>query len=1387
MDNKELEFYEENSEEGDIHATEGELTRQKAKLPKIIISRPSNSGSKAQAIPKIIIKKPASFPYEEDKKVPWSYNCNVATPGVGGSTSTENENQKEGFHTRSGRRYDPTGVRINLAKSKAMIVEPEEEPSTLINVPVREEEAKEFLKFLKHSEYSVVEQLHKQPVRISVLALLSSSEVHRKALMKVLNETYVTKDISVSKLDRLIGNINADNFISFSDDEILSGGMGSTKALHITTHCKGSILPSVLIDNGSALNVLPLSTLKRLPIDSSHMKTCQNIVRAFDGTERRVMGRIDIPLQIGPNTYEVDFLVMDINPSYTCLLGRPWIHSAGAVPSSLHQKLKLVADGRLVTINAEEDIIATVTNDAPYVEANEEAVECSFRSLEFVNATFVREGAKIPVPKISKTTRMGLQMMINKGASPGRGLGRCLQGEVRVPSLKEKRDRFGLGFKPNASEMRREMEKKQERRRARLNGGEAMWEPMTFPHISQTFISGGIIHFERGLPNEGPHVNAIDEGETGPRNLSGIRPYELGSILNNWTTEELPVVFRNPTESLDINDVSDDTTDLEAHFEHDMCLEEPQGFEGDRDGDLSPDLLRMVHQEEKQILPLEEEVENISLEEGKMVRIGARITEETKQNLVELLREFKDVFAWSYRDMPGLSTDVVVHRLPIKEECKPVQQKLRKMRPDVVLKIKEEVKKQFDAGFLQVVKYSEWVANIVPVLKKDGKVRMCVDYRDLNKASPKDNIPLPHIDTLVDNTAGYSWFSFMDGFSGYNQIKMHLEDMAKTTFITLWGTFCYKVMPFGLKNAGATYQRAMVAFFHDMMHKEIEVYVDDMIAKSRTEKEHVEVLKKLFLRLRKFQLKLNPTKCTFGVRSGKLLGFVVSEKGIEVDSDKVKAIQDLPPPRTQKEVRGFLGRLNYIARFISQLTEKCDPIFRLLKKHSQGVWDEECQRAFDKVKQYLSTALVLSPPNPDRPLILYLSVFDNSMGCVLGQHDESGRKEKAIYYLSKRFTECEMRYSSIEKLCCALIWATRRLRQYMLYHTTWLISKLDPLKYMMESTALNGRMARWQILLSEFDIIYVNQKAIKGSAIAEFLASRASEDDEPLSFEFPNEELMCVANAEEIPWKLNFDGASNAVGNGIGAILVSPSGDHHPFTCRLDFDCTNNMAEYEACIMGIRAAMERKIRVLEVYGDSALVVYQLKGEWETRDPKLIEYQKIVLGLIEEFDNITFNYLPRDENQIADALATLASMIKINRPEDMRPIQMNILEAPAYCCNLEDEERDDCPWYQSVLQYIKNGEYPEHATENEKRTLRRLASDYVLDGDILYKKRKDQVLLRCVDAVEAKRILEEVHEGICGTHANGLTMARQIMRFGYYWSTMEGDCIKYAKKCHKCQV
>ena len=148
-----------------------------------------------------------------------------------------------------------------------------------------------------------------------------------------------------------------------------------------------------------------------------------------------------------------------------------------------------------------------------------------------------------------------------------------------------------------------------------------------------------------------------------------------------------------------------------------------------------------------------------------------------------------------------------------------------------------------------MVNYLEWLANVVSMLKKDGKVRMCINFRDLNKASPKDDFPLPHIDILVDNTVGHALLSFMDGFSGYNQIKMAPKDMEKTSFITPWGTYCYKVIPFGLKNADATYQRAATTLLHDLIHKEVEVYVDDMIVKLKDREGHIQALRKFFERI----------------------------------------------------------------------------------------------------------------------------------------------------------------------------------------------------------------------------------------------------------------------------------------------------------------------------------------------------------------------------------------------------------------------------------------------------------------------------------------------------------------------------------------------------------
>jgi len=182
--------------------------------------------------------------------------------------------------------------------------------------------------------------------------------------------------------------------------------------------------------------------------------------------------------------------------------------------------------------------------------------------------------------------------------------------------------------------------------------------------------------------------------------------------------------------------------------------------------------------------------------------------------------------------MPGLDSQVTMHRLNINSNAKPVKQQQRRFRPEIMEAIQSEVKKLIDSDFIREEQHPDWVANIVPVTKKNGKIWVCIDFRDLNQACPKDEFPLPITDIMIDNTRGFEWMSFMDGFSGYNQIKMHPDDKKYTSFRIPLGVYCYSVMPFGLKNAGATYQRAMNAIFHEHMHKTVECYVDDIAVKS---------------------------------------------------------------------------------------------------------------------------------------------------------------------------------------------------------------------------------------------------------------------------------------------------------------------------------------------------------------------------------------------------------------------------------------------------------------------------------------------------------------------------------------------------------------------------
>ncbi|XP_019230162.1 PREDICTED: uncharacterized protein LOC109211115 [Nicotiana attenuata] len=271
------------------------------------------------------------------------------------------------------------------------------------------------------------------------------------------------------------------------------------------------------------------------------------------------------------------------------------------------------------------------------------------------------------------------------------------------------------------------------------------------------------------------------------------------------------------------------------------------------------------------------------------------------------------------------------------------------------------------------------------------------------------------------------------------------------------------------------------------------------------------------------------------------------------------------------------------------------------------------------------------------------------------------------------------------------------------------------------------RLAKWQILLTEFDIVYVTRTAMKAQALAYHLAENpVDEDYEPLKTYFPDEEVMHIDELEQVEkpgWKLFFDGAANMKGVGIGAVLISETGQHYPVTAQLRFYCTNNMAEYEACILGLRLAVDMGVREVLVMGDSDLLVHQIQGEWETRDLKLIPYRQCLHDLCQRFQSIEFRHIPRIHNEVADALATLASMLHHPDKAYVDPWQIQVRDQHAYY-NVVEEELDGESWFHDIKEYIRMGMYPVQATGDQKRTIRRLASEFFFSGSVLYKKTPD---------------------------------------------------------------
>jgi hypothetical protein len=261
------------------------------------------------------------------------------------------------------------------------------------------------------------------------------------------------------------------------------------------------------------------------------------------------------------------------------------------------------------------------------------------------------------------------------------------------------------------------------------------------------------------------------------------------------------------------------------------------------------------------------------------VLLGSQLSDEQEKTLLRFLFNNKDVFSWTTNDLCGVNRDVIEHSLNVDPSFRPRKQRLRKMYEDKVEGDQNEVKRLLSAGVIREVTYPEWLANTVMVKKANGKWRMCIDFTDLNKACPKDEFPLPRIDSLVDAATSSELMSLVDCYSGYHQIWMKKEDEPKTSFITSSGTYCYLRIPEGLKNAGGSFSRMTTKVLHSQIGRNVLTYVDDIIVKSTKQENHIANLQETFANFRQAGLKLNLEKCVFGVKKGKFLGCLVLKKG----------------------------------------------------------------------------------------------------------------------------------------------------------------------------------------------------------------------------------------------------------------------------------------------------------------------------------------------------------------------------------------------------------------------------------------------------------------------------------------------------------------------------
>ncbi|XP_075478914.1 uncharacterized protein LOC142519769 [Primulina tabacum] len=509
-------------------------------------------------------------------------------------------------------------------------------------------------------------------------------------------------------------------------------------------------------------------------------------------------------------------------------------------------------------------------------------------------------------------------------------------------------------------------------------------------------------------------------------------------------------------------------------------------------------------------------------------------------------------------------------------------------------------------------------------------------------------------------------------------------------------------MPFGLKNAGATYQRLMNKVFEKQLGRNVEVYVDDILGKSKEVADFIVDLEETFATLIYYGIKFNPAKCIFGVKSGKFSCFIVTDRGIEVNPEKSQ--------------------------------------------------DEKCEQTFQDLKVHLADLPVLVKPEPGEKLFVYLSTTEYAVSSV--KIKEEGSDQKPVYYVSHALRGPELRYNEVEKIALALVMTVRKLRPYFLSHQIIMLTN-SPLGRIMTHSKVSGWMIKWTVELGEYDIKYKRRVAIKAQALSDFLSELVQLDEEL--------------------WRVFVDGASSLAGCEVGVVIISPLGEKIKLALRIDSRVTNNEAEYEIVLAGIRAAREVGASRIILYSDSQLITHQIKGVYEAKDDRMLKYLQLIKAQSEVFVDWSIEQIPREENNEADALAKMAdSLSEVNTREVLHVSQL-VLSA--------EEETLPAPedsWMASLIKFIINNELPEDKARAQK--IKRQAPRFVFLNIVLYRRSFQGPLLKCLFEGEVDYVLREIHEGAvlsiseeylwpgrqCLLDSGGQLLAKTLLEWSGLW-------------------